>query len=366
MHARFAAEGKPGVTMRSGSNYSTWWNGGLRTTAYFHNQIGLLTETIGDPTPIEIPFVPDRQLPSADLPFPIAPQRVALPPVDRLLGHGQPRGARFRVALSRGAAVRHLPDGEERHRARQPRHVDGVSATTLAAAAASRVAASFERQFRDPRRRDPRAYILPSDQPDFLTATKFVDALLKTGVDGASRDRRFTAGGKSYPAGSFVVKTAQAFRPHVLDMFEPQDHPDDIPYPGWAADAAVRQRRLDARVSDGREVRSRPRRRSRARSSRVDSVTPSPQGRVHSDPDSLPAISSAITRTTRSPPSTACSPRARRSTGRETDRSEARAGSTGAMYIPARRRRARCSRRSRRDLGVAFTGVPPCRRRARR
>jgi hypothetical protein len=31
-----------------------------------------------------------------------------------------------------------------------------------------------------------------------------------------------------------VVKTAQAFRPHVLDMFEPQDHPNDIPYPGAA------------------------------------------------------------------------------------------------------------------------------------
>ena len=28
------------------------------------------------------------------------------------------------------------------------------------------------------------------------------------------------------------MKTAQAFRPHVLDMFEPQDHPNDIPYPG--------------------------------------------------------------------------------------------------------------------------------------
>jgi putative intracellular protease/amidase len=34
-----------------------------------------------------------------------------------------------------------------------------------------------------------------------------------------------------------VVKTAQAFRPHVLDMFEPQDHPDDIPYPGAAPTA---------------------------------------------------------------------------------------------------------------------------------
>ena len=33
MHARFDAEGKPGVTTRSGSNYSTWWNGGLRTIA---------------------------------------------------------------------------------------------------------------------------------------------------------------------------------------------------------------------------------------------------------------------------------------------------------------------------------------------
>jgi hypothetical protein len=57
MHERFIREGKPGVTMRSGSSYSTWWNGGLRTTAYFHNMIGLLTETIGNPTPIEIPLV---------------------------------------------------------------------------------------------------------------------------------------------------------------------------------------------------------------------------------------------------------------------------------------------------------------------
>jgi hypothetical protein len=29
-----------------------------------------------------------------------------------------------------------------------------------------------------------------------------------------------------------VVKTAQPFRPHVLDMFEPQDHPNDFAYPG--------------------------------------------------------------------------------------------------------------------------------------
>src|SRR5437879_13902798 len=61
--------------MRSGAPYSTWWNGGLRTTAYFHNMIGLLTEAIGNPTPIDIPFVPDRALPKGDLPAPIEPQQ---------------------------------------------------------------------------------------------------------------------------------------------------------------------------------------------------------------------------------------------------------------------------------------------------
>ncbi len=74
IHSRFIEEGKPGATMRSGASYSTWYNGGLRTTTYFHNMIGLLTETIGSPTPIEVALVPDRQLARGDLPYPVAPQ----------------------------------------------------------------------------------------------------------------------------------------------------------------------------------------------------------------------------------------------------------------------------------------------------
>ncbi len=35
---------------------------------------------------------------------------------------------------------------------------------------------------RDPARRDPRGYIIPATQADFPTATKFVNALIKTGV----------------------------------------------------------------------------------------------------------------------------------------------------------------------------------------
>ena len=75
MHTRFIDEGKPGVTSRRGANYSTWWNGGLRTTAYFHNQIGILTETIGSPTPGQsIPFAPNRHIADSNNFFAIAPQ----------------------------------------------------------------------------------------------------------------------------------------------------------------------------------------------------------------------------------------------------------------------------------------------------
>jgi hypothetical protein len=84
----------------------------------------------------------------------------------------------------------------------------------------------------DPAMRDPRGFILRSDQPDFLTATKFINTLIKAGVVVQRATAPFTVAAKSYPAGSYIVKAAQPFRAHVMDMFEPQDHPNDIPYPG--------------------------------------------------------------------------------------------------------------------------------------
>ncbi len=70
-----SAEGKPGATMRSGASYSTWWNGCVRCTPYFHNMIGILTEIIGNPTPMKIPFRPaDATCLETTIPYPIAPQ----------------------------------------------------------------------------------------------------------------------------------------------------------------------------------------------------------------------------------------------------------------------------------------------------
>ncbi len=71
---RLNVEDKPGYTQRGGSVFSTWWNGGLRTTAYFHNIIGLLTEIIGNPTPARVPLVTARLIPNAATPFPVTPR----------------------------------------------------------------------------------------------------------------------------------------------------------------------------------------------------------------------------------------------------------------------------------------------------
>jgi hypothetical protein len=35
---------------------------------------------------------------------------------------------------------------------------------------------------RKPEKRDPRGFVIPSNQPDFLTATKFINVLIKTGI----------------------------------------------------------------------------------------------------------------------------------------------------------------------------------------
>ena len=219
MHARFAAEGKAGVTMRGGSTYSTWWNGGLRTTAYFHNQIGLLTETIGNPTPIEIPSVAARQLPSVDLPQPIAPQRW-----------------QFRRSIEYSlTANRAVLDAASRYRETLLFNAYRMGRNAIARGSEDSWVPSPRRTAtRDPARRTPRAYVLPADQPDFLTATKLVDALLKAGITVHQATSAFEVNGTTYAAGSYVVKAAQAFRPHLLDMFEPQEHPDDIPSPGAA------------------------------------------------------------------------------------------------------------------------------------
>src|SRR5207247_6204347 len=206
-------------------------------------------------TPVEIPFVLEMQLPRADVPNPI-----------------QPRTFHFREAIEYSvtnnyaildiASKRHedflfnmykmaknaIEKGNRDNWTIHPKRIEAArSAIEAQVAGTSRggdnvgpraalggrgggagggrgggaPVAIYNSVLHDPKLRDPRGFILPSDQPDFLTATKFVNVLIKGGVVVHRATASFTVAGKQYPAGSYVVKAAQPFRAHVMDMFEP-------------------------------------------------------------------------------------------------------------------------------------------------
>jgi len=250
MHNRLIAEGKYGATMRDGASFSTWFNGNVRTIGYFHNMIGILTETKGNPTPTEIEFMPDKQLPSTDLPAPAVPAPLHFRTViDYSMTTNRAiidYASRYRETvlynryiMGRDAILRGSHDSWTHH----PKMVEaakaelvkrGVMEGTTGGNAYFGPTVPIENfdVFQKPEDRDPRGYILPSDQPDFGTATRFIWSLQRSGIRVLRATKDFSVAGKSYPAGSYVLKTDQAFAPHIYDMMEPQDYPNDFQYEG--------------------------------------------------------------------------------------------------------------------------------------
>lgn len=269
MNSRFAWEGKAGVISRSGAPYSMWWNGGLRTTAYFHNMIGILTEVFGHPDPTAIVQTTERRLASSDYPEPIGSRtwhaRETIEYLQTANYSILDTAARYRVELLRNMgrmAVNSIERGSRDHWTPTPVLVARANAAQRAARAAPpaeasadegaasgeagaegaeagrgrrgrraddvRVLRADDAVFQDPALRDARAYVMAADQRDGESLRRFIRSLRFNGVEVQQATAAFDANGKTFPAGSFVVQCAQAFRPHVLDMFEPQWHPDDL------------------------------------------------------------------------------------------------------------------------------------------
>ncbi|MGE5837659.1 MAG: M14 metallopeptidase family protein, partial [Acidobacteriota bacterium] len=209
MAMRFIAEGKPGVTQRRGAPYSTWFNGGIRTTAHFHNIIGILTETIGNPAPISIPFIPERQIGDSNLWWPIKPQaewhmrqsiEYSMTANRAILDFA----SRYRETNLYNIYVMGrdgIKWGNEDHWTFTPHKMQRIQAELgrggqSPAEAAGREGGAGGRgggrggganpqlytAMTTPELRDPRGFILPSSQDDFGTATRFVNTLIKTGV----------------------------------------------------------------------------------------------------------------------------------------------------------------------------------------
>ena len=200
MTQRFAANNMPGAV--SGLRYTMWWNGGLRTAPYFHNQIGILTETAhATPTPRYYP--PDS--------------------IPKMLMEGVP---------TNGTAINY-PDpwkgGASRFR-------DAVEYMLTAAMATLSIGADMKEKWlyniyamgRDAieEKSSAFAYIIPAAQWDKGEALNLVNILLQGGVEIHQADKRFEIDSNTYQAGSFIIYGAQAFRPYVKDLLEKQNYPD--------------------------------------------------------------------------------------------------------------------------------------------
>ena len=206
---RLEGEGKDGVISRYG--FSAWYNGSIRTTAYFHNMIGILTETAHASA---------------------TPHRYESRTFPRELMNGVPTLIPSRTYPSpwRGGMLR-LRDAMEYMRS------GSLAVLEYAARQRERLlygAYDIARRQIQKGREAPIAYVIPVRQHDVSAARAFLDVLVKGGVEVHRARRPFEADGVSYAAGTHVVLLAQPFRPFVRDLVEPHRYPDVRRSPGEA------------------------------------------------------------------------------------------------------------------------------------
>jgi len=212
MAQRFALKGMPGVV--SDNSYTMFWNGGGRTTPYYHNQIGILTET-AHATPTPRFYDPDS------LPEHIG-NRIPTDGTDIFYPDPWKGGeSHFRDA------VEYMLTGS-------------MAVLDLAAERKSQFLYNIYKMGRDGieagNSGNPYAYVIPAEQWDKGEAVNLVNILQRGGVEIHRAERSFDVNNKEYDADSYVIKAGQAYRSFVMDMMEPQDYPTRMQYPGGPPD----------------------------------------------------------------------------------------------------------------------------------
>ncbi|MBK9170467.1 MAG: peptidase M14 [Bryobacterales bacterium] len=203
MAERFALENKPGVLAYHG--YDAWWNGGLRSVPAFHNMHGILTETalFQYATPAE--YKPED--------FP-ARFGNGLPTREPSIFYQRPwMGGRWAIR----DAVEYMLTAD-------------FAILDLAASRAERFLLKSYQMAREAivlgETAKPFAYVVPPDQWDRGAAYEMLERLAYAGVEIKRASATFPAGGKTHPAGTFVILAGQPFRAYLKDLLEPQRYPE--------------------------------------------------------------------------------------------------------------------------------------------
>ena len=220
MVKRFADEGKDGAVSRV--VFDMWWNGGMRTAPYYHNMIGILTET-AQPSPTPAFWDPAQRPAVLDLYGRGRAGTVST--TDPSIQYPYPwKGGwlKFRDAMdymvTGSMAVLNMG---ARHRTDWLYNIYKMGREAIAAGNAG----------------GPYAYVIPPEQWDTGAAEDLVNIMRRGGVEVRQAGAAFSAGGRQFGAGSYVVYAAQPFRPYVLDLLEKQNYPDRRQYAGGPPEA---------------------------------------------------------------------------------------------------------------------------------
>ncbi|MET1023056.1 MAG: M14 metallopeptidase family protein [Pseudoxanthomonas sp.] len=74
----------------------------------------------------------------------------------------------------------------------------------------------------------PYAWVIPGGQPDAPAAALLAQKMVQQGIEVSQATASVTLGGKSYPAGSWVIPMNQPFAGLVQELFERQKYPDAV------------------------------------------------------------------------------------------------------------------------------------------
>ena len=206
---RLEQEGKRGAVSRV--QFDAWWNGGMRTAPYFHNMIGILTETAHasaspatyDPEQFPKAFangVSTRE-PSMYYPSPYE-------------GGSWTQRDSCEYMLTASMAVLDIASK------RREEWLYDIYQMGRAAIRAGQ----------------DETFLVPASQWDAPTAAVMVNTLRRGGVQVEEALEPFTAAGRRFDAGTYVIRGAQAFRAYLRDLLLPQDYPDLRLYPGGPPD----------------------------------------------------------------------------------------------------------------------------------
>ncbi len=211
------------------TQYTSWWQGGFMMQVWWHNAVGLLTEvaSVSIASPVEQEKTKYAEAgrapePSLDGPRRVDPRKPLAAPRDVT-----PRNTYPRPWLGGRWTLRNIVDYE-------------LTATYALLNAVANERLLVQRNFYRLNRKQialgktevPFAYVIPANQHDPAAAALLVRLLDEQGGEVQRAGDAFEAGGKMYPAGSYVVLMSQPFRPFVKDLLEKQTYPVQRQYPG--------------------------------------------------------------------------------------------------------------------------------------